>query len=100
MVTDKEKILFILSTIVASILGIGLAVILSGCTTTVNTPERLVVKQEVVETKVLVGCKLPKIECDFTGEGFVPTEKLLDCVQKQKKALELCQEQIDSVNKD
>lgn len=97
MISDKEKIWFILSTVLASIVGIGLAVMMSGCTTTIDTPERLVVKQEIVETKVLVGCKLPKIECEFTGEGFIPTEKLLDCVQKQKKALELCQEQIDSI---
>lgn len=96
MVTDKEKLWFVLSTIIAMFVGIGLAVSMSGCTT-VNTPERLVVKQEVVETKVMVGCQLPKIECDFTGEGFTPTEKLLDCVQRQKKALELCQEQIDSI---
>lgn len=94
---SKEKAAFIINTLLIVSIGIGIAMMLSGCTTTVNTPERLVVKQEVVEKKVIVGCQLPKIECEFTGEGFTPTEKLLDCVQKQKKALELCQEQIDSI---
>lgn len=97
MCGDNKRAIFIIYTLLIVCIGIGIAMILSGCVSTVNTPERLVVKQEVVETKVLVGCQLPKIECEFTGEGFTPTEKLLDCVQKQKKALELCQEQIDSI---
>lgn len=44
----------------------------------------------VQEKKVVVSCKIPKIECEFTGENFEPTKKLIECLKKQKEAIKLC----------
>lgn len=45
---------------------------------------------ETIEIKVPVYCKIPKIKCDFTGDGFMPVEKMRQCIIEQKRALEVC----------
>lgn len=55
-----------------------------------SKPIKIVNKDQVIEKKVMVKCPIPKIDCDFNGEGFEPTKKLLECVIKQKKVLDLC----------
>ncbi len=37
-----------------------------------------------------VPCPDQNITCNFKGEGYVPTQKLLECVVLQKRALEVC----------
>lgn len=49
-------------------------------------------KVEVVEVKVPVACNVPKVECDFSGDNFEPTQKLLDCLILHKKLLKACTE--------
>jgi len=45
-----------------------------------------------VETK----CKSnEKVDCDFSGDGIVPTVKLLKCVAVQKRLIEACVEFVD-----
>lgn len=61
-----------------------------GCST---EPDRLVPNSQqiiVQEKKVIVSCKIPKIECDFTGTNFEPTKKLIECIKKQKEAIRIC----------
>lgn len=53
-------------------------------------------KVQTVEVKVPVACELPKIECDFSGNAFVPTQKLLECIIIQKKLLKKCSEPIET----
>ena len=53
----------------------------------------------VVEKIVVVGCDIPKIECDFKGESLGPTIKLLECIKKQKEALRICTETNYEYNK-
>lgn len=46
----------------------------------------------VIEKKVAVACEVPKAECDFKGEMFEPTIKLLECVKLQKEIIRICTE--------
>lgn len=67
---------------------LSISVLFGGC---YNQPEpeiRTVYKTK--EVKVPVKCKVPKIDCNFKGEGFDPTIRLLECIQLQKRALEAC----------
>jgi len=36
-------------------------------------------------------CKVPDFTCDFSGEGYDPTVKLLECISLQKRIIETCQ---------
>ena len=70
---------------------IGCIVCLSfyGCAQDECRPEvRTVV--DVKEVVKSVPCVPPKIDCDFSGQSFVPVSKLLQCVVEQKRALEVC----------
>lgn len=51
---------------------------------------KTVVSTDVVQVKLPVACQFPKVACDFGGDGFVPTEKLLDCIIIQKRLMEKC----------
>jgi len=65
---------------------------LTGCSLCPKPPQpepRIIYK--VKEVKVPVKCKIPKINCDFNGTNFQPTVKLLECIVKQKRAIEMCQ---------
>lgn len=52
-------------------------------------------KAQVVEKIVVVGCPIKKPDCEFSGEGFIPTKKLLECVKLQKLIIEECSQVID-----
>lgn len=56
----------------------------SGCTKTVyiDVP---------VPYAVPTPCKVPKVTCDFSGNGSEPIVKLLECIVNQKKAMSVCQ---------
>jgi hypothetical protein len=46
---------------------------------------------ETKEVMVETPCVLPApIKCDFKGEGYIPSIKLLECVIEQKRMLEYC----------
>ncbi len=83
MTYRKYAALIVLFSVVTLFTGCG-----SKCPPTPEPIVKIVYKTK--EVKVEVPCKLPEIDCDFVGEGFVPTEKLLQCVVTQKRALETC----------
>ena len=62
----------------------------TGCCNTVAQTTKTVVSTDVVQVKVPVACQFPKIACNFDGEGFTPTEKLLECVVIQKQLMDAC----------
>lgn len=79
--------LFLISTL--------LALSAFGCADKLNgNDSKVIVDTRTVEVKVPVKCQIPKIECDFTGDGFTPTEKLLACVKTQKTVIDACVEQL------
>lgn len=55
-------------------------------------------KIQIVEKVVPVSCKIPKLDCDFSGTNFEPTQKMLECVILQKKILEDCSKPIQDIN--
>ena len=62
---------------------------LSGCFDGQPKPEiKTVIVTKIKEVKVPIPCKVPKVSCDFNGPGFTPINKLLECIIKQKRALE------------
>lgn len=52
------------------------------------TSNKIIVQEKIVTVK----CKIPKIDCEFTGDNYVPTKKLIECISLQKKAIEVCNE--------
>ena len=65
--------------------------VLVGCSsssTTVLGPTSC--KAQIIEKQVIAGCPIQEIDCDFSGENFEPTRKLLECVKLQKVVLEQC----------
>jgi len=55
----------------------------------------VVVVTKIKKVYIETGCKVPKIKCDFKGEGFEPTIKLLECTSLQKHVLDSLREQSD-----
>lgn len=45
---------------------------------------------DTVEVYKPVPCKVEGFTCDFTGDNYIPTYKLLTCVIMQKKIIEIC----------
>lgn len=45
---------------------------------------------DTVEVKTAVRCEVPKLDCEFSGTGVQPGQKLLQCVILQKKIIEAC----------
>ena len=45
---------------------------------------------EIVEVPKIIVCTPPKVTCDFKGEGWTPTIKLVECIMEQKRAIEYC----------
>lgn len=76
---------------------ISLIILLNGCGEQTDPLKPTSTKVQIVERKVIVACEIPKIECEFSGEGFIPTKKLLECVKIQKEALRICTEKKDEV---
>lgn len=74
-----------------SLLFIGLMFIGCGVSYKQLPAEKVPVTQ-IQEKVVVKSCPIPDLSqvCNFTGEGFVPTEKLLNCVVAQKKVLDSC----------
>lgn len=71
------------------VFGVLVSIVYCGCSQKEAEPKT----QIVYETKEVVKfkpCPVPDVNCDFKGEGFVPTQKLLECVVEQKKALAVC----------
>lgn len=65
-----------------------LGIVMVGCGQQPEPEPMIKIKTEYVYKTV--PCVVPKINCEFSGEGYTPTKKLLACVIEQKKALELC----------
>lgn len=67
-------------------------ILLNGCASTKvkEVKGETVVKIETVKEYVIEKCVVPDNLCEFSGEGFEPTEKLLNCVITQKHYLDIC----------
>ena len=74
------------------ILAIGVLLALSGCSTppAKPVPPKIVTEYKTVEVYVTKPCDVPMPTCDFSGEGFEPTVKLLECLTELKQALKYC----------
>jgi len=64
--------------------------LMGGCTTA-PPKEKIVTVYKTKNVYIPQPCDA-KVTCDFSGDGFVPTKKLLECVVKQKRALEYCRQ--------
>lgn len=81
-----------------NICGLLLVVMLTGCASTkVVTKDVIVYKYKNVY--VPTPCDVT-VNCDFTGDGYEPTNKLLECVIDQKRALEYCMQKTEAVPND
>lgn len=69
-----------------------LSILLLGCSKQEEVSKPASARVKVVEKSVVVTCEIPEIDCDFSGKGFEPTKKLLECVKLQKEALRICSE--------
>jgi len=65
------------------VLALLTIIIFSGCTKTVYV-------DVPVPYAVPTPCKVPKVDCDFSGDGSEPIVKLLECIVNQKKAMSVC----------
>ena len=72
-----------------------IVLVLSGCSCKEVEPLRVI---DTVYVNIPVKCVVPKIECNFKGNGYTPTVKLLECVVEQKRALEVCSKSIEDNN--
>lgn len=69
-----------------------IAIIFSGCFDQQPKPiPEPVIVTKVVKVKVPVRCIVPKVTCDFSGKGYEPTVRLLECIVKLKKSIKVCQ---------
>jgi len=72
-------------------IGVVLAIssLLTGCSTTPPPPETVIVtKYKEVKVPVRMKYDIPEIKCDFSGKGYEPTTKLLDCLMKHITVIE------------
>lgn len=72
--------------------------VLSGCGVKYKElPAKVIVNTEIVEKVVIKPCPVPDLSkvCDFSGDKFTPTEKLLNCVIEQKRVLDICSNPTD-----
>ena len=76
-------------------LALIISFLISGCVTTKVTDTKYVTVTETIDNKVAVKCEIPKVECEFSGQGVVPGQKLLKCIVLQKKIIEACTKQIE-----
>lgn len=74
-----------------TLLFIGcLGMLLSGCSEKQECLPEVQVVYKTIEVPKVTSCKSPTVICDFSGDGYKPTKKLLECVVAQKRALEVC----------
>lgn len=48
--------------------------------------ERINIQERIVTVK----CKIPEVECEFSGDNYVPTKKLIECISLLKEAIRVC----------
>ena len=70
------------------VLAIGILMIFTGCAKKEPCEPKIITEYKTIETKVPVMVEVPEVDCDFRGEGIVPTQKLLECVILQKRILD------------
>ena len=96
MKNDGDKYYNICVNVLIAFFYISMVVIiLTGCKEKEDTLKPTSSKVQIVERKIIVKCELPEVECEFTGEGFEPTRKLLECIKTQKEAIRICNETLE-----
>ena len=88
----KENIWTIVILILMVLAYFIVLVVFTGCGSKADTLKPNSAQTIVVEKKVIVGCEIPKIECDIKGELYEPTIKLLECIKLQKEVIRICTE--------
>jgi len=68
---------------------IFVSLLIAGCGHKTRPPI-IIEKIKPVYIYKTVPCKIPNVDCEFTGDGNLPTIKLLECIVKQKRAMESC----------
>jgi len=63
----------------------------SGCASNAKVVTKDVLVYKYKNVYVPTPCKV-EVNCDFTGSGYEPTSKLLECVIDQKRALDYCRQ--------
>jgi len=66
-----------------------LGLVMTGCASEPKIVTKDVIVYKYKKVYVPTPCDVT-VKCDFTGEGYEPTSKLLECVIDQKRALEYC----------
>lgn len=69
--------------------------IVVGCSNPDDSLKPTSCKAQIVEKVVVVGCPIKKVDCEFSGENWMPTKKLLECIKLQKLIIEECSQVID-----
>ena len=68
--------------------------ILTGCSNASCEPKIVTEIKYIdrpVTVEVPVKCKVAQdVYCEFKGDGFIPTTKLLECIAMQKRVIEQC----------
>ena len=72
---------------------LGALLVLTGCSTptTKPVPPTIITEYKTVEVYVTKPCDAPMPTCDFSGDGFEPTVRLLECLTTLKRTLKYCQ---------
>jgi len=70
--------------------GIFVIVLLAGCCEKQPIPEPVIITK-YKEVNVPVKCVVPPVTCDFSGTKYEPTVRLLECIVKLKRSIEVCQ---------
>ena len=71
------------------LLGVIALALLVGCAPKTIIKDHVVYKTRTVY--VQVPCDV-EVHCEFSGDGYTPTRKLMECIVKQKRAIEYCKQ--------
>lgn len=83
--TDKESWVRFIFVIIATMF-----IVLAFTACSIPQKKEVVTLTDTVEVKTAVKCEVPKLDCEFSGTGVKPGQKLLQCVILQKKIIEAC----------
>jgi hypothetical protein len=75
--------------------------VFTGCFCPEPPEPRIITKTETITVKVPVKCEsIKRPKCEFSGDGFTPTTKLMTCLVDQAVFIKACTKKIDDKSKD
>lgn len=54
----------------------------------------------IIEKNIVVGCPIPEYKCEFRGNNYMPTRKLIECIALQKEIINNCRVHAESLEKE